>query len=113
MTTCSSPVTVVEGNDLTCECQGQGGNPPANVTWFKDDIQIGETGKEEQTLTRRNVSAADSGTYQCVAESYPDAKFKDEGLITVIVKFKCKYDRYSSQALYRISGPVVFIEIWK
>ena len=91
MTTCSSPVRVVEGNNLTCECQGQGGNPPANVTWFKDDIQIGETGKEEQTLTLSNVSAADSGTYQCVAESYPDAKFKDEGLITVVVKLKCKY----------------------
>ncbi|CAB3986179.1 B-cell receptor CD22-like [Paramuricea clavata] len=90
VTTCSSPVTVIEGNDLTCECQGQGGNPAANVTWFKDDIQIGKTGKEEQTLTRRNVSAADSGTYKCVAESYPDAKFKDERLITVVVKLKFK-----------------------
>ena len=85
--------------------QGQGGNPPANVTWFKDDIQIGETGKEEQTLTRRNVSAADSGTYKCVAESYPDAKFKDEGLITVIVKLKCKYAwlLLKSSIVYRIS----------
>ncbi|CAB4036888.1 roundabout homolog 1, partial [Paramuricea clavata] len=90
VTTCSSPVTVIEGNDLTCECQGQGGNPAANVIWFIDDIQIDKTGKEEQTLSRRNVSAADSGTYKCVAESYPNAKFKDEGLITVVVKLKFK-----------------------
>ena len=35
---------------------GKGGNPPANVTWYdKNGVQIGGTGKEEQTLTRSNV----------------------------------------------------------
>jgi hypothetical protein len=53
---CSSAVIVNEGDDFTCVCRGEGGNPPANVTWYdKDGVQIGGTGKEEQTLTRSNV----------------------------------------------------------
>ncbi|CAB3986173.1 ---NA--- [Paramuricea clavata] len=49
---------------------GEGGNPPANVTWYKDDVQIGRTGNEEQTLTLRNVGGTDSRTYKCVAQSH-------------------------------------------
>ena len=53
---CSSAVIVNEGDDFTCVYGGKGGNPPANVTWYdKDGVQIGGTGKEEQTLTRSNV----------------------------------------------------------
>ena len=66
---CSSPITVNEGDDFTCVCRGEGGNPPAKVTWYKDGVQISETGKEEQTLTVSNVDAADSGTYKCIAQS--------------------------------------------
>ena len=67
---CSRCITVKEEDDITCVCKGQGGNPPAKVTWYKDCIQVGETGKEEQTLIRRNVSEADSGMYTCVAQSH-------------------------------------------
>ncbi len=67
---CSSPITVDEGDDFTCVCRGEGGNPPANVTWYKDNVQIGETGKENQTLTIVDVDKTDSGTYKCVAQSH-------------------------------------------
>ena len=66
---CSSLVKVNEGDNFTCVCRGEGGNPPADVTWFKDGVQIGETGKEEQTLTLSNVSKTASGIYNCAAES--------------------------------------------
>ena len=53
---CSSPITVNEGDNVTCVCTGKGGNPPANVTWYdKVGVQIGGAGKEEQTLTLSNV----------------------------------------------------------
>ena len=86
---CSSPVTVNESDNVTCVCRGKSGNPPANVTWYKDGIQIGGTGKEKQTLTLRNVNRADSGTYKCVAQSHINAT--DEKSIKVIVIFNCKY----------------------
>ena len=67
---CSSYITLNEGDNFTCVCRGEGGNPPADVTWFKDGVQIGETGKEEQRLTLSNVSKIASGIYKCVAQSY-------------------------------------------
>ncbi|CAB3976996.1 B-cell receptor CD22-like [Paramuricea clavata] len=71
---CSSPVTVNEGDNFTCVCRSEGGNPPANVTWYdKDGVQIGGTGKEGQTLTLSNVDGRDSGTYKCVAQSHINA----------------------------------------
>jgi hypothetical protein len=87
---CSSPVILNEGDDFTCECQGLGGNPPANVTWYKDGKKIDGTGTEKQILTLINVDETDSGTYKCVAESYPNVMFRDERSIRVDVK--CKYD---------------------
>ena len=79
-------MTVNEDDDIWCACKGQGGNPPANVTWYKDGIQVGETGKEEQTLIRRNISEADSGMYTCVAQSH--INMTDEKSINV--KINCK-----------------------
>ncbi len=67
---CSSPVTVNESDNVTCVCRGEGGNPPSDVTWFKDGTPIGETGTENQTLTLRNVSGTDMGTYVCKAQSH-------------------------------------------
>jgi hypothetical protein len=88
---CSSPETVNEGDDFKCACRGEGGNPPADVTWYtKDGVQIGETGKEEQTLTLNNVNGTDNGTYKCVAQSHINAT--DEKSIEIIVKLNCKYD---------------------
>ena len=79
-------MTVNEDDDITCVCKGQGGNPPANVTWYKDCVQVGETGKEEQTLIRRNISEADRGIYTCVAQSH--INMTDEKSINV--KINCK-----------------------
>ena len=85
---CSSSVTVNKGDYFTCVCGGEGGNPPANVTWYKDGVQIGETGKEEQTLTLSDVDGRDTGTYKCVAESHTLA---EEKLVKVKVRLDCKY----------------------
>jgi hypothetical protein len=81
---------VDEGGDVLCTCQGQGGNPPASVTWYKDGNKIGETGKEEITLTLTNVSKEDHGSYECVAQSYPSEAFRDKAKVEVIVKLNCK-----------------------
>ena len=67
---CSKLNTLNKGDDFTCECRGEGGNPPANVTWYKDGLQIGTTGKEKQTLTLKNVDNRASGTYKCVGQSH-------------------------------------------
>ena len=85
---CSSPITVNEGDDFTCVCRGRGGNPPANVVWYKDGVQIGGTGKEEQTLTLSNVDGTESGTYKCMAQSHINAT--DQKSIQIIVKLNCK-----------------------
>ena len=71
---CSSPITVNEGDDFTCVCRGEGGNPPANVAWYKDGVQIGGTGIEEQTLTLSNVNGTDNGTYNATDEKSIEIK---------------------------------------
>jgi hypothetical protein len=86
---CSSPIIVNEGDDVTCVCRGEGGNPPANVAWYKDGVQIGGTGIEEQTLTLSNVDGTDNGTYKCMAQSHINAI--DEKSIEVKVRLDCKY----------------------
>lgn len=91
-------MTVNEDDDGTCVCKGQGGNPPGNVTWYKDGVQIGETGKEEQTLIRRNTRAADSGTYTCVAQSY--VNMSDEKSIKVTIN--CKYTIHNQAKLKKL-----------
>ena len=88
---CSSPTTVVEGDNFTCECKGTNGNPPADVTWYKDSTQIGDTGKEKAILPLSNVSRGDNGTYTCEAKSLDET---NETAVALIVA--CKYDGYSS-----------------
>ena len=86
---CFSPITVNEGDDFTCVCRGEGGNPLANVTWYKDGEQIGGTGKEEQTLTLSNIDAGtDSGNYKCEARRSSLTNAKS---IEVKVRLNCKY----------------------
>ena len=79
---CPSLNKVNEGGNFTCVCIGIGGNPPANVTWFKDDVQIGGPGKEKQTLTFRNIGRTASGKYKCEAQSHT---LTDEKSIEIIV----------------------------
>ena len=82
---CLSVNTLNEGDDFLCECNGEGGNPPANVTWYKDGVQIGGTEKKEQTLNLSNVDNTASGTYKCVAQSHV---LKDQKTIKLIVYCK-------------------------
>ena len=84
MINCSSPVMIGESGNLTCECRGEGGNPPANVTWYKDEKQISETRYVRSILNLTDVSEKDSGTYKCVVQSYT---LKDESSIDVIARY--------------------------
>ena len=70
---CADTVKLDEGEDFTCECNGTDGNPPANVTWYKDGRAI-TTGKKHARLVLKNLQEEDSGTYKCVATSGANAK---------------------------------------
>ena len=70
---CADTVKLDEGEDFTCECNGTDGNPPANVTWYKDGRSIA-TGKKHARLVLKNLQEEDSGTYKCVAMSGDNAK---------------------------------------
>ena len=72
---------------FTCQCNRTDGNPPANVTWYKDRIQI-VTGKEKAILALSNVDKDNSGTYRCEAKSGVE-EAKNETEIELIVN--CKY----------------------
>ena len=86
---CSSPIILDEGDDLTCLCKGENGNPPADVIWYNDKNgkPIDQKEKEQKTLVLRSVTEADSGTYTCKAQSHT---LMDEG--TIDVKVNRKYD---------------------
>ena len=86
---CSCPIALNEGDDFTCLCEGKGGNPPANVTWYKNGVKFSDVGTEKQTLNLLNVSKANNGTYQCKAASYGHEKYTDEKSCEVIVYCKC------------------------
>jgi hypothetical protein len=80
---CSSSITQNEGDNVTCVCRGEGGNPPANVTWYKDGVQIGGTKQEINTLTLKNGNETDGEIYTCLARSYPDPKYEDNETIVL------------------------------
>ena len=84
-----SSIEVNEGDNVTFVCRGVGGNPPANVTWYKDGVQISETKQENNTLNLYDVNGTDRGNYTCAAQSYPTEAFKDEKSRELIVL--CKY----------------------
>ena len=75
------------GDYFACQCIGINGNPPANVTWYKDNTQI-VTGKEKSILVISNVDKEDSGTYRCEAESgIEEAKNETSMELIVIRKY--------------------------
>ena len=48
---CPSRNELDEGKNFTCVCTGEGGVPaPANATWYKDGVQIGEAKKKSNTF---------------------------------------------------------------
>ena len=69
-----------------CECKGTDGNPPAYVTWYKDNTKIGDTRIENAVLSLSNVGIDNNGTYRCEAKSYEKAR--NETSIALIVNCK-------------------------
>ena len=100
---CASLTAVNQNDNFTCECKGIDGNPPADVTWYKDDRTI-VTGKEQAMLLLRNVDKDDNGTYRCEAKSHERARH--ETTIELIVN--CKYN-YRIHIRYRILKSQIFI----
>ncbi|XP_046858251.1 carcinoembryonic antigen-related cell adhesion molecule 5-like [Xenia sp. Carnegie-2017] len=98
---CSSPLYVNENDSVSCVCRGEGGNPPANVTWFdKDNTTVRGFGVENATLVITNVTVNDNGSYRCKAQSYDDPGFRDQKSIEIQVKFKPTVSINCSSPLY-------------
>ena len=66
---CSNPTTVIQSDNFACECKGTDGNPPADVTWYKDNTLIGDSGEKKAISSLSNVDKDDDGTYKCEAKS--------------------------------------------
>ena len=90
-----------EGNNLTCLCGAEGGNPTPNVTWYKDDLQIGKTRYGKKLLNLTDLTKKDNGTYKCVVQSYT---LKEEKFITVFVyrKYMVKYRYIPGRMLHYV-----------
>ena len=84
------PINKLEqGDNFVCECKGTDGNPPADVTWYKNNTKIGDTRKEKAILRFTSVYKDKSGTYSCEATSHEKAK--NERSIELIVTSKCNW----------------------
>ena len=81
-----------QGDYFACKCDGTNSNPPADVTWYKNNTKI-VTRKEEAILVLNNVEKGYSGTYRCVAKSgFEEAKNETEIKLTVLCKYmNCEY----------------------
>ncbi|XP_028407337.1 scavenger receptor cysteine-rich type 1 protein M130-like [Dendronephthya gigantea] len=88
---CSSPVTVNNGDKVICLCEGKNGYPPADVTWYKNDVQIGETKKKKNVLTLSNINRNVGGTYVCVGKS---DYLTDKKSIEVLFNGKYRFNFY-------------------
>ena len=84
---------MVEGDYFACKCNGTDGNPPADVTWYKNNTPI-VTGKEEAIFRSANIDKDDSGTYRCEAKSGIE-EAKNKTSMELIVN--CKYNTCRSQ----------------
>ena len=74
------------GDNITCLCKEKGGFPPANVTWYKDNTQIGDIKKGQNALILNNVDRTYSGTYKCVGQNHA---FTDEKKVEARFYGKC------------------------
>ena len=85
---CSNPTTVNQSDYFACECKGTDGNPPADVTWYKDNLKI-VTGKERAILRFPDVDEDDSGTYRCETTKQCQNKRLEQDLVNA--REKCKH----------------------
>ena len=83
---CSSPTTLKKEEGFACECKGTDVNPPADVTWYRNNTQI-VTGKKEAILSLSNVDKDDNGTYRCEARTRKKAKIEISIELIVIRKY--------------------------
>ena len=83
---CPSVTTVNQSDYFACECTGTGGNPLADVTWYKDGRNVSITRKEQATFVLPSIDKDDNGTYTCVARSEDKS---NETSVEIIVS--CKY----------------------
>ena len=103
-----------DGDNVTCKCTEQGGNPAANVTWYKDGDQINNTSYEENILILTNVNETHNGIYMCKAQSY---NLTDEEAIEVNVRLNCKYmymidiqvKYYTCSIMSKLTAPIPLI----
>ncbi|CAB3986180.1 hemicentin-1-like, partial, partial [Paramuricea clavata] len=94
--------------------KGEGGNPSANVTWYKDNVQIGAAGNEEQTLTlnppeepyfKENVDVGKTFAITCESNGHPSPRYTIIHNNTKIVSNDKMYTidvvQYSDAGLYK------------
>ena len=67
---CSTNVTVKEGDDLKCQCNSAGGNPPPTASWYKDGKVVSGPGYLRKILSFINISKEASGNYNCIVKSH-------------------------------------------
>ena len=83
---CSQPIIVTEGDNVSCLCGSQGGNPPPTASWSRNGKEIGGYGYLKKTLSLKNVFKDDSGNYTCTVRSHNLGDSKSIGII-----IKCKF----------------------
>lgn len=83
---CSGSITAIEGDRILCACKEEVGNPPSNLTWYKNGKKFGVTTKKENRLVRNELKRDGSGTFKCVAQS---EKLADEKSFQLSVLCKC------------------------
>ena len=109
---CRNTTTLTKADNFTCVCRGEGGNPRAVVTWYKDGEQI-VTGTEIAILSLIDVDEDDAGTYRCEARSHEKAK--KEIIIEIIVNckyiiFLCKTKEQHLYVTVNYFNPIMHIE---
>ena len=100
---------MIEGDNFVCECKGIDGNPPADVTWYKDNTKIGDTGKEKAILSLSNVGKDNNGTYTCKAKSGIE-KAKNRTSINLIVN--CEYNSCRSKYVLQVNLSFVMLHLF-
>ena len=89
----------MERGAVICQCKGEGGNPPAAVTWHRDGAKISEA-NEENLLALHRISREESGRYKCVAQSSIVA---DEISVDIFVNCKSYVSNGKTYSIYVVN----------
>lgn len=74
-------VNVTQGDSVTLPCNVRG-NPPPQISWFKDNLPLPEAGRNfyvntDGGLVIQQMSVAEEGQYRCVASNIAGNVSKD------------------------------------